>query len=52
MLPVAMNDEIDQNDNMNASMIIFAKARWKQMAVFESIYQYLEIKSENVEHFQ
>ena len=27
MLPVAMNDEIDQNDNMNASMNIFAKTR-------------------------
>ena len=27
MLPVAMNDEIDQNDNMNASMNIFAKSR-------------------------
>ena len=26
MLPVAMNDEIDQNDNMNASMNIFAKS--------------------------
>ena len=24
MLPVAMNDGIDQNDNMNASMNIFA----------------------------
>ena len=38
-----MNDEIDQNDNMNASMNIFAKTRQKQMVTFEIIYQYLEI---------
>ena len=36
-----MNDEIDQNDNMNASMNIFAKFRQKQMVVFEIIHQYL-----------
>ena len=41
-----MNDEIDQNDNMNASMNIFAKSRQKQMVIFEIVYQYLEMKSE------
>ena len=43
-----MNDEIDQNDNMNASMNIFAKSRQIQMAIFEIIQKYLEINAELV----
>ena len=33
-----MNDGIDQNDNMNASMKIFAKSRQKQMIIFKIIF--------------
>ena len=32
-----MNDEIDQNDNITASMNIIAKSRQIQMAIFEII---------------